>query len=138
MDILQKSFSSFIEAENTSQNTGCSNFVTTVEIPVSICESKVPSGSLSANLVLLDKIYTSKSTPRSLNTEYISSKISPARVFVSWYRLSFGSYKCNYFSSCCLDLWGFPYEGLSIDPIWKIYTLFFPTLYGSASIPRSK
>ena len=77
-------------------------------------ESRVPVGSTSANLVLMDKIIVSIITHRSLKEEYMWGEISAARTFVSWYRRSFGGSKLISLSVWCLDMWGIPDEGLGI------------------------
>ena len=97
-------------------------------------ESKVPTGSASTNLGLIDKIYISKIALSYLKAEGMRDIILSAIFIISWYIHILGSYKLNSLSSRCLSIWICPDEGLGVYPIWPKYTLFLPTEDGSASI----
>ena len=69
----------------------------------------VPAGFVSTNLGLLDKIYLSKITLRSLKAEDMRGVILAASFFVSRYSCNFDGSKLNYFSSGFLDIRGYSY-----------------------------
>ena len=75
---------------------------------------------------------------RSLKAKDVIGAVLAAIFFVGWYRHNFGGYRLNSLSSCCLAIWGFPYEVLGIYPIRKKYTFFLPTLDGSTSLLRPR